>query len=78
MPKQLDDIKDFLKQCRRDDAKEVKIMRLKDGKTTKFKIRCSRFMYTLSVDDEEKVNKLSISLPPGVDKIYLGRGQPTK
>jgi len=73
MPKQLDDIKDFLKQCRRTDAKEVKIMRLKDGKTTKFKIRCSRFMYTLSVDDEEKVNKLSISLPPGIDKKFLGR-----
>jgi large subunit ribosomal protein L38e len=74
MPKQLDDIKDFLVQCRREDAKEVKIMRLKDGKTTKFKIRCSRFMYTLSVDDEEKLKKLIMSLPPGVDKIMLGRG----
>ena len=32
---------------------------------TKFKIRCSRYLYTLVVDDAEKAEKLQQSLPPG-------------
>ena len=37
-----------------------------NGKTqTKFKVRCSRYLYTLSVDDPEKAEKLKQSLPPG-------------
>jgi hypothetical protein len=38
-----------------------------NGKTkTKFKIRCSRYLYTLLIDDPEKAEKLKQSLPPGV------------
>jgi len=37
-----------------------------NGKTkTKFKIRCSRYLYTLLIDDPEKAEKLKQSLPPG-------------
>jgi hypothetical protein len=32
---------------------------------TKFKIRCSRYLYTLALDDPEKAEKLKQSLPPG-------------
>lgn len=32
---------------------------------TKFKVRCSRYLYTLSLDDPEKAEKLKASLPPG-------------
>jgi hypothetical protein len=32
---------------------------------TKFKIRCSRYLYTLTVTDAEKAEKLKQSLPPG-------------
>ena len=40
--------------------------RVPGGKTqTKFKIRCSRYLYTLSLDDPEKADKLQQSLPPG-------------
>jgi Ribosomal L38e protein family len=42
--------------------------RLPSGVTkqkTKFKIRCSRYLYTLVVDDAEKAEKLQQSLPPG-------------
>ena len=40
--------------------------RVAGGKTkTKFKIRCSRYLYTLSLDDTEKAEKLTQSLPPG-------------
>jgi len=39
---------------------------------TKFKVRCSRYLYTLSVDDAEKAEKLRQSLPPGTILVRLG------
>ena len=41
----------------------VKIMKSKDK--VKFKVRCSRYLYTLVVTDKEKADKLKQSLPPG-------------
>ena len=32
---------------------------------TKFKVRCSRYLYTLCVTDADKADKLKQSLPPG-------------
>lgn len=32
---------------------------------TKFKIRCSKYLYTLVLEDQEKAEKLKNSLPPG-------------
>ncbi|KAG6918083.1 hypothetical protein DXG01_016535 [Tephrocybe rancida] len=44
------------------------------GKTqTKFKVRCSRYLYTLSVDDPEKADKLQQSLPPGLTVVELDK-----
>lgn len=64
MPKQITDIRDFLQKARRKDAKLVKIRKRPDK--TKFKIRCSRLLYTLVVKDSEKAEKLTQSLPPGL------------
>jgi large subunit ribosomal protein L38e len=66
MPKQITDIRDFLQKARRSDAKLVKI-RKRDAQT-KFKIRCSRHLYTLVVSDAEKADKLTQSLPPGLQR----------
>mmetsp|Transcript_10981 Transcript_10981/g.15406 ORF Transcript_10981/g.15406 Transcript_10981/m.15406 type:complete len:123 (+) Transcript_10981:218-586(+) len=66
MPKQITDIRDFLQKARRADAKLVKI-RKRDAQT-KFKIRCSRLLYTLVVTDNEKADKLTQSLPPGLQR----------
>lgn len=66
MPKQIHDIRDFLQKARRRDAKLVKIRKRPD--TTKFKIRCSRYLYTLVVADAEKAEKLTQSLPPGLTR----------
>ena len=66
MPKQITDIRDFLQKARRKDAKLVKIR--KRTTQTKFKIRCARFLYTLVVSDAEKAEKLTQSLPPGLEK----------
>jgi large subunit ribosomal protein L38e len=38
----------------------------KTGTKTKFKVRCSKYLYTLCVDDANKANKLKQSLPPGL------------
>lgn len=37
----------------------------KSGDVTKFKVRCSRYLYTLCVADADKADKLKQSLPPG-------------
>lgn len=66
MPKEIQDIRDFLQKARRQDAKLVKIRKRADK--TKFKIRCSRHLYTLVVTDSEKADKLTQSLPPGLDR----------
>ena len=45
--------------------------RVAGGKTkTKFKIRCTRYLYTLSLDDPEKAEKLRQSLPPGASSRF--------
>ncbi|KAF3817907.1 hypothetical protein GH733_013756 [Mirounga leonina] len=48
----------------RKDAKSVKIKKNKDN--VKFKVRCSRYLYTLVITDKEKAEKLKQSLPPGL------------
>ncbi|KAI9264279.1 ribosomal L38e protein family-domain-containing protein, partial [Phascolomyces articulosus] len=62
-PKQIKDIKQFLEIARRKDAKSARIK--KNAESVKFKVRCSRYLYTLVVNDKQKANKLRQSLPPG-------------
>ena len=66
MPKEITDIRDFLQKARRRDAKAVTIKTTRG--MTKFKIRCSRYLYTLRVQDGEKAAKLEQSLPPGMQR----------
>jgi len=49
------------------DARIKKIVSRVAGQKdkTKFKVRCSRNLYTLVLDDPEKADKLKQSLPPG-------------
>jgi len=69
MPKQTTDIRDFLKRSRAKDAKYVKIK--KDKNNTKFKLRSSRYLYTLVVSDPAKAEKIKQSFPPGLKKEDL-------
>ena len=52
MPREIKEIKDFLLKARRKDAKSVKIK--KNADNVKFKVRCSRFLYTLKITDKVK------------------------
>lgn len=45
----------------------------KSGEVTKFKVRCSRYLYTLCVADADKADKLKQSLPPGEQQRALQR-----
>ena len=58
----IEEIKDFMLIARWKDAKSVKIKKNKDN--VKFKVQCSRFLYTLVITDKEKAEKQS--LPPGL------------
>lgn len=40
----------------------------KNGSQTKFKIRCSRYLYTLIMTEKSKAEKLKQSLPPSLQK----------
>ncbi|KAK6478225.1 60S ribosomal protein L38 [Huso huso] len=64
MPRKIEEIKEFLLTARRKDAKSVKIKKNKDN--VKFKVRCSKYLYTLVITDKEKAEKLKQSLPPGL------------
>ncbi|KAH7732256.1 60S ribosomal protein L38 [Aphelenchoides avenae] len=63
MPRQITDIKQFLLTARRKDAKSCKIKKNPDN--VKFKVRCSKYLYTL-VTTLDKAEKLKQSLPPGL------------
>ncbi|KAF3428214.1 hypothetical protein E2986_11738 [Frieseomelitta varia] len=87
MPREIKEIKDFLLKARRKDAKcgylrykvfpycfyAVKIKKNTDN--VKFKVRCSRFLYTLVITDKEKAEKLKQSLPPGLQVKEVKRSE---
>ncbi|VDL67864.1 unnamed protein product [Nippostrongylus brasiliensis] len=62
MPKQITEIKDFLVLARRKDAKIVKIK--KNSLNVKFKVRCSKYLFTLVVN-------VSISRPFVITALLL-------
>ncbi|KXS16499.1 putative 60S ribosomal protein L38 [Gonapodya prolifera JEL478] len=64
MPKQVKEIKDFLLIASRKGAQGVRIK--KTAANTKFKVRGSRYLYTLIVTDADRAEKLRQSLPPDV------------
>lgn len=66
MPKEVKEIREFLVKTQRPDARSVKIKKAKNG--AKFKLRCSRYLYTLVVPDLVKAEKLRQSLPPKLQK----------
>jgi large subunit ribosomal protein L38e len=68
MPKEIKEIKEFLLAARRPDAKSLKIQKSSSKKVTKFKVKCSKYLYTLVLTDSLKADKLVQSLPPSLLK----------
>ncbi len=71
--REIKDIKKFVELARRKDVKSATIKgnnkigaNGKVFKQTKFKIRGTRYLYTLVVNDSDKASKLVQSLPPNL------------
>lgn len=69
MPREIRNLKEFLNICARKDARCVKVKH--NPSATKFKVRCSRFLYTLVVNDKKKAAKIERSIHPSVKKITI-------
>jgi len=65
LPKQITEIRQFLQIARR-NARSVKIKAT--GAATKFKIRCSKFLFTLVMKDKDKAAKPKQPLPPSLQR----------
>jgi len=83
MPKEVRDIKVFLAHAHRKDAKSIRIKKtasrpLSLKPKTKFKLRCSRYLYTLVLNDTDRADKLEQSLPPGLTVEKIEDKQPKK
>lgn len=69
MPREIKTIKEFLAICKRKDARCVKLKH--NPNATKFKVRCSRFLYTLVVTNKVKASLLEKSIHPSVKRITV-------
>ncbi|KAH7033445.1 ribosomal protein L38e [Microdochium trichocladiopsis] len=72
MPQEIADIKQFIEICRRKDASSARIKKNKKTNQSKFKVRCSKKLYTLVLKDSDKVEKLKQSLPPNLQIKEIG------
>jgi large subunit ribosomal protein L38e len=52
-------------ECETNDYTAARIKKNKKVNNIKFKVRCSRNVYTLVLKDTDKAEKLKQSLPPG-------------
>ena len=71
MPKQLKTTKEFLSFCSRPDAKWVKIK--ENGDVTKFKLRTSKYLYTVRVEGDKMKTLLRNSLPQTLEVIIIDK-----
>lgn len=74
MAKEIKDVKTFLTTLKRPDAKGIIVVKkkLRNGNfVTKFKTRCSRFLYTFVVTNQARANKIEASLPSGLPKKVI-------
>ena len=69
MPREIKDLKEFLSICARKDVRHVKVKKNTDA--TKFKVRCSKYLYTLVVADQKKASKIQKSIHPTVKQIKV-------
>ena len=69
MPREIKDLKEFIKIMRREQkhlpqADRITIKKNKKTNATKFKLRTPKYLLTLKVDDKNKADKIMQSIPP--------------
>ncbi|SCN12819.1 60S ribosomal protein L38, putative [Plasmodium malariae] len=75
MPKQITDIRKFLKISRKPDTTAVIIVKKKSRTKkntiiTKLKLRTKRYLYTMVFSDRKKAERIENSLQPRLKRIY--------
>lgn len=90
MPKEIFGVKEFLTIVRRSDAVQVRIKKNGYNKhgtddtnkwtpvQTKFKVRCSKYLYTFKCSDPERAKRLIESLPPSIKQVHVKWGEKYK
>ena len=73
MPKEIKDLKEFIKIMRRESknlpsADRIVIKKNRKSNSTKFKLRTPKYLLTLKVDDKNKAEKIMQSIPPNLKK----------
>ena len=73
MPKEIKDLKEFIKIFRRENkslpvAEKITIKKNKRNGITKFKLRTSKYLLTMKVDDKVKADKILQAIPPTLKK----------
>ena len=73
MPKEIKDLKEFIKIMRREQknlpsADRIVIKKNRKSNSTKFKLRTPKYLPTLKVDDKNKAEKIMQSIPPNLKK----------
>lgn len=74
MPKSVPTPRKFLELSQRQDAKWVKVKKVGED-VTKFKLRTSSYLYTLTVKQAKFVQLVTDSIPKNVEIIYLDQKQ---
>jgi len=75
-PKEIKDLKEFIKMMRREKgylpkASKITIKQSKKSQKTKLKLRTKRYLYTHTVDEKAKADKIMQSIPPALKKDHL-------
>ena len=72
MPKSVPTPRKFLELAGRPDAKWVKVKKC-GGEVTKFKLRTTKYLYTLTVKQAKFVTLVQDSIPQTLEVIYLDK-----
>ena len=72
MPKEINNLQEFLSML--NEAKNVSLTvkkAKKKGLTTKLKAKTNACLYTFKLEDEEKLEKIKKSIPPGIKIVEI-------
>ena len=72
MPKSVATPRKFLELAARPDAKTIKVKKVSD-EVTKFKLRTTKYLYTLTVKQEKFAKLVTDSIPKELEVIYLDK-----
>ncbi|EPZ31181.1 ribosomal protein L38e [Rozella allomycis CSF55] len=70
LKKNVYDLKEFINITKRADVKSIRIKK-NEKNQVKFKVRCSKYLYTLVLNDPSKAKKLRESLPHTIEPVEI-------